>query len=53
MGKFLDKMLGKGHKVPVSSIETVGARPYTTGWQGSMYKQVLVRSVIERFAVAF
>lgn len=53
MGKFLDKMLGKGHKVPVSSIETVGSRPYTTGWQGSMYKQVLVRSVIERFAVAF
>ena len=53
MGKFLDKMLGKGHKVPVSSIETVGSRPYTTGWQGSMYQQVLVRSVIERFAVAF
>lgn len=52
MGKILDKILGKGSKPPVSAIETVGAWPYTTGWQGSMYQQVLVRSVIERFAIA-
>lgn len=53
MGKLLDKILGKGGNPPVSAIETVGSRPYTTGWQGSMYQQVLVRSVIERSALAF
>ena len=52
MGKILDKILGKEKHQPVSSIETVGAFPYTTGWHGSMYQQVLVRSVIERFATA-
>ena len=52
MSRILDKILGKGSKPPVSAIETVGAWPYTTGWQGSMYQQVLVRSVIERFAIA-
>ena len=52
MGRLLDKILGK-KEMPVSSaVETVGAKPYTTGWDGSMYRQVLVRSVIERFAVA-
>ena len=52
MGKFLDKILGKSKQQPVSSFETVGSRPYTHGWNGSMYQQVLVRSVIERFAIA-
>ena len=52
MGKILDKLLGKETAAPSSSVETVGSRPYTVGWQGSMYQQVLVRSVIERFAVA-
>jgi len=52
MGKILDKLLGKEAAPRVASVETVGSRPYTTGWNGSMYQQVLVRSVIERFAVA-
>ena len=52
MGKILDKILGRRYYPKASTVETVGARPYTTGWNGSMYQQVLVRSVIERFAVA-
>lgn len=52
MGRILDKILGKTHAPMPSSLETVGSRPYTTGWNGSMYQQVLVRSVIERFAIA-
>ena len=52
MGKILDKILGKGAAQPIASFETVGSKPYTVGWNGSMYQQVLVRSVIERFAVA-
>lgn len=52
MGKILDKILGKGVAQPIASFETVGSKPYTVGWNGSMYQQVLVRSVIERFAVA-
>ena len=52
MGKFLDKILGREQKPVTAAVETVGNRPYTTGWNGSMYQQVLVRSVIERFAVA-
>ena len=52
MGKLLDKILGIGHAPVGASVETVGSRPYTVGWNGSMYQQVLVRSVIERFAVA-
>ena len=52
MGKLLDKILGKDEGPVASAVETVGSRPYTTGWNGSMYQQVLVRSVIERFAVA-
>lgn len=52
MGKILDKILGKGDRAAVAAVETVGTRPYTTGWNGSMYQQVLVRSVIERFAIA-
>ena len=52
MGKILDKILGRRYYPKASAVETVGTRPYTTGWSGSMYQQVLVRSVIERFAVA-
>lgn len=52
MGKILDRILGKQEPRAASSFETVGSKPYTTGWSGSMYQQVLVRSVIERFAVA-
>ena len=52
MGRILDKILGKGRQPEMSAVETVGNRPYTTGWNGSMYQQVLVRSVIERFAIA-
>ena len=52
MGKILDKILGRDAKPIAAAVETVGSRPYTTGWNGSMYQQVLVRSVIERFAVA-
>ena len=52
MGKLLDKILGIGHAPVGASVETVGSRPYTVGWNGSMYQQVLVRSVIERFAIA-
>ena len=52
MGRFLDKLLGKGRGPEATSVETVGSRPYTSGWRGSMYQQVLVRSVIERFAIA-
>lgn len=52
MGKILDKILGKGADPTLSTVETVGARPYTSAWNGSMYQQVLVRSVIERFAIA-
>ena len=52
MSKILDKILGRGSALPSSAVETVGSKPYTTGWSGSMYQQVLVRSVIERFAVA-
>ena len=52
MGKILDKILGRGYEPKAAAVETVGTRPYTTGWNSSMYQQVLVRSVIERFAVA-
>lgn len=52
MGKILDKILGKNRGNVTSAMETVGNKPYTVGWSGSMYQQVLVRSVIERFAVA-
>jgi len=52
MGKILDMILGRDREPGPAAVETVGARPYTTGWSGSMYQQVLVRSVIERFAVA-
>ena len=52
MGKILDKILGKTPEPIGTAVETVGTRPFTTGWSGSMYQQVLVRSVIERFAVA-
>ena len=52
MGKILDKILGRGHEAAASAYETVGAKPYTVGFTGSMYQQVLVRSVIERIAVA-
>ena len=52
MGKILDKILGRDSQPKAAAVETVGSRPYTTGWSGSMYQQVLVRSVIERFAVA-
>ena len=52
MGKILDKLLGRDTQRPISTYETVGSRPYTVGWNGSMYQQVLVRSVIERFAIA-
>ena len=52
MGKILDKILGRRYYPKASAVETVGTRPYTTGWSGSMYQQVLVRSVIERFAIA-
>lgn len=52
MGRILDKILGKQDKNLPVAVESVGAQPYTTGWNGSMYQQVLVRSVIERFAVA-
>ena len=54
MGKILDKILGKETKpnpVP-ATVETVGSRPYTSPWNSQMYQQVLVRSVIERFAIA-
>ena len=52
MGKILDKILGRESRPIAASVETVGNRPYTVGWSGSMYQQVLVRSVIERFAIA-
>jgi hypothetical protein len=52
MGKILDKLLGVDRVAVSSAVETVGTRPYTSGWNGSMYQQVLVRSVIERFAIA-
>lgn len=52
MSKILDKLLGKDRGQVSTAVETVGSRPYTVGWSGSMYQQVLVRSVIERFAVA-
>lgn len=53
MGKILDKILGKGAaELGPAAVETVGNRPYTVGWSGPMYQQVLVRSVIERFAIA-
>jgi len=52
MGRILDKILGREPTPTVTAIETVGARPYTAAWNGSMYRQVLVRSVIERFAIA-
>ena len=52
MSKILDKILGRDSGPKASAVETVGSRPYTTSWNGSMYQQVLVRSVIERFAVA-
>ena len=49
---LLDKIFGsKADPIP-PAVKTVGNRPYTSGWNGSMYQQVLVRSVIERFAVA-
>ena len=49
---ILDKILGKKSEPRASAVQTVGSRPYTIGWNGSMYQQVLVRSVIERFAIA-
>ena len=49
--KLLDRILGKD-KEPKAALGTVGNNPYTVGWSGSMYQQVLVRSVIERFAIA-
>lgn len=52
MGKILDKLLGLGGDRTPSGVQTVGSKPYTVGWNGSMYQQVLVRSVIERFAIA-
>lgn len=52
MGKILDKILGRRSEPKTAAVETVGTRPYTVGWNGSMYQQVLVRSVIERFAIA-
>ena len=52
MGKILDKILGRNSELKSAAVETVGSRPYTSAWSGSMYQQVLVRSVIERFAVA-
>ena len=52
MVKILDKILGKSRGKTASAMETVGNKPYTVGWSGSMYQQVLVRSVIERFAIA-
>jgi len=53
MGKLLDKLLGKEPEaLGPTAVETVGSRPFTAAWSGSMYRQVLVRSVIERFAIA-
>ena len=52
MAKILDKILGKKPETLITAYDSVGARPYTVGWNGSMYRQVLVRSVIERFAIA-
>lgn len=52
MVKILDKILGKSRGKTASAMETVGNKPYTVGWSGPMYQQVLVRSVIERFAIA-
>lgn len=52
MGKILDKILGYEEDPKPLTVNTVGAKPYTNGWNGEMYQQVLVRSVIERFAVA-
>lgn len=49
---ILDKILGKRQEPKATAVQTVGSRPYTIGWDGSMYQQVLVRSVIERFAIA-
>ncbi len=49
---ILDKILGKKSEPRATAVQTVGSRPYTIGWDGSMYQQVLVRSVIERFAIA-
>lgn len=51
MPKILDKILGRG-KNPTAAVRTVGAVPHVSGWNGDMYQQVLVRSVIERFAIA-
>jgi len=51
MANILDKILGRGKKIPVATaVQTVGAVPYTHGWSGDIYQQVLVRSVIDRFA---
>ena len=52
MARIFDKIFGKPKTQPIAAVETVGTKPYTVGWNGSMYQQVLVRSVIERFAVA-
>lgn len=53
MPKILDKILGRGSGEPrTAAVQTVGAGAHVTGWNGDMYQQVLVRSVIERFAVA-
>lgn len=53
MANILDKILGRGKKIPVATaVQTVGAIPYTHGWSGDIYQQVLVRSVIDRFATA-
>lgn len=53
MANILDKILGREKKIPVATaVQTVGAVPYTHGWSGDMYQQVLVRSVIDRFAMA-
>lgn len=53
MSKILDKILGKEEKRPPgAAYQSVGSAPHMTAWNGSMYRQVLVRSVIDRFAVA-
>ena len=52
MPGLIDKLFKRKKEPDAVALGTVGSRPYTTGWSGSMYQQVLVRSVIERFAVA-
>lgn len=53
MSRILDKVLGKDkYRQQVATVNTVGSMPYSPRWDGSMYQQVLVRSVIERFGIA-